>query len=381
MAYRWLTELADVARSTGYPVVEIDGWKTRGRTSTFGRPVFMEEPTGILLHHTAGPRYVTGGPNYPSLRIVRDGRTDLPGPLAQLGLGFDGTIYVIAAGIAYHAGPTKDYTYRNERCIGIEAENPGDGSPWPERQYAAYVALVAALVRAYPGTVGHVQGHKEQTAGKIDPTFDMPRFRADLGVALGAPPAPVVPADQDLGKWMTVEQVKAVQAWLGVTVDGIAGPDTIKALQTRLGTPADGVISGPASQVVEALQKFVGAPVDGILGPDTAAKLTAYITAHVAPVAPPPPKPTPKPVSRDEPRPKPIPTVVLRKGDVSKDVTKLQTSINAWTKAHEWRLRLDVDGRFGDLTEYAVRALQRGAGIAVDGIVGRDTWTALRVYL
>ena len=29
-----LDNLADVARRTGYPVVEIDGWRTRGRRAT-----------------------------------------------------------------------------------------------------------------------------------------------------------------------------------------------------------------------------------------------------------------------------------------------------------------------------------------------------------
>ena len=37
----------------------------------------------------------------------------------------------------------------------------------------------------------------------------------------------------------------------------------------------------------------------------------------------------------------------------------------------------DVDGSFGGNTDKAVRAFQKGNGLAVDGIVGTDTWTAL----
>ena len=38
-----------------------------------------------------------------------------------------------------------------------------------------------------------------------------------------------------------------------------------------------------------------------------------------------------------------------------------------------------IDGMFGDQTLYAVRAFQKDEGLAVDGIVGLQTWTALGV--
>lgn len=40
-------------------------------------------------------------------------------------------------------------------------------------------------------------------------------------------------------------------------------------------------------------------------------------------------------------------------------------------------LGLDVDGVFGPVTDDAVRRVQKRAGIAVDGIVGRETWAEL----
>lgn len=36
-----------------------------------------------------------------------------------------------------------------------------------------------------------------------------------------------------------------------------------------------------------------------------------------------------------------------------------------------------IDGDFGDLTQTAVREVQSDNGIAVDGVIGHDTWTAL----
>ena len=117
-----------------------------------------------------------------SLRIVRDGRSDLPGPLSQLGLGRDGTVYVIAAGVAYHAGATFYPRQDNWRAIGIEAEHPGVGT-WTPAQYDAYVRLVDALRKHYGVPLSNVQGHKEiakPLGRKVDPTFDCARFRADV---------------------------------------------------------------------------------------------------------------------------------------------------------------------------------------------------------
>jgi hypothetical protein len=189
-----LTQLADVARRTGYPVIEVKGWKNRGR------PGGMLGVRTVTCHHTAN-----GGArgNYPSLRVVRDGRSGLPGPLAQYGLGVDGTIYVIAAGRCNHAGVSLKTDYINSYAIGIEAEAvgvPGAESDWPPKQMDSYRRLCKALVEEF-GDVGYddVRGHKETCSPKgrkSDPSFNMVTFRADVkaltSVKKPSPKPPVI---------------------------------------------------------------------------------------------------------------------------------------------------------------------------------------------
>lgn len=166
-----LTNLADVLRAAGLKVEEVAGWKTRGH----GQMTAVET---IVCHHTAGP----AKGNYPSLGTVRDGRTGLAGPLAQLGLGRDGTVYVIAAGVCYHAGAVFEKYEDNWHAIGIEAEATGT-DPWPSVQYAAYAKLCAVLRKQYGIPNGRVLGHKEVAkpkGRKPDPNFDMDAFRATV---------------------------------------------------------------------------------------------------------------------------------------------------------------------------------------------------------
>lgn len=62
----------------------------------------------------------------------------------------------------------------------------------------------------------------------------------------------------------------------------------------------------------------------------------------------------------------------LRRGSTGTTVRTLQTKLNAntyWCGS--------VDGIFGNLTEQAVYALQKAAGITRDGIVGPVTWSKL----
>jgi peptidoglycan hydrolase-like protein with peptidoglycan-binding domain len=66
---------------------------------------------------------------------------------------------------------------------------------------------------------------------------------------------------------------------------------------------------------------------------------------------------------------------VLRKGEHTGEppVERLQYMLNFVSGTDD----LDVDGIFGPKTDSAVRAFQSNENLAVDGIVGKNTWTAL----
>lgn len=187
--------LADAARLTGYPVVELSGWLSRGHGG-------MTSVEGVVCHHTAGPR--TG--EYPSLRVVRDGRAGLAGPLAHFGLGRSGTVYVNAAGTAWHAGTSEwaGISNLNGRFLGIEAEDDGDGV-WTAAQLDCYPRLAAALCHYMRRAASRVCSHREcatePRGRKPDPTgIDMVAFRRTTAgyltdplrlIPRGGPAAPV----------------------------------------------------------------------------------------------------------------------------------------------------------------------------------------------
>lgn len=170
--------LADAARRTGYPVVEVAGWQTRGES------VF--HPQGVMWHHTGG----SSAGDMPSLGALINGRPDLPGPLSQYGLGRSGTIYVVAAGESNHTG---EGVWRgmsgNDYFIGIEAQHTGSSSePWPAAQLDAYRKLTCEILRELDRTEIYMCGHKEYAlpvGRKIDPiSLDMDAERANVAALL-----------------------------------------------------------------------------------------------------------------------------------------------------------------------------------------------------
>ena len=162
--------LPKILRDAGLKVVEHDGWQTRGRPASTG----AFTPVGVLCHHTATAR---SSSDAAVVSLLIRGRSDLPGPLCHLGLSRDGTVHVIAAGRANHAGKAKSSGTvaggdGNRLYIGIEAFNDGVGEKWPAVQYDAYVKLAATLCQQVThNSVQTVRGHKETSVtGKIDPT-------------------------------------------------------------------------------------------------------------------------------------------------------------------------------------------------------------------
>jgi hypothetical protein len=168
-----------VAKRTGYPVVE--AWSGHNKGT-------MGNPLGPMLHHTGTPSTAPG--DYPTLRIVRDGRAGLENSLCAFGLGRSGTIYLINNNISWHAGvgSWKGVSDGNGRFLGIEAEGPY--TTWPAKEMDAYHKLVASILMECGTGTEWAPAHKEfalPRGRKPDPNFDMVAFRANVQRILNNP--------------------------------------------------------------------------------------------------------------------------------------------------------------------------------------------------
>lgn len=373
MSYALATRLLRAVKKAGVKYNEAAGWQSHGRGT-------MGTIQTVVPHHTAGP----ARGNSPSLNVVRNGRGNLHGPLSQLFLARDGTVTLVGAGIANHAGRVKYNSYSNSHSIGIEAEATGTSS-WPDVQMDAYAKLCKALCDEFNLSYSRVLGHKEvcsPSGRKIDPNFNMDQFRSKVGGSKGgvststgggggggsyeSPKAKHEVGSRTMGLYDSGSDVywlqrrlyklgykvtpksngdfdrmfgpelktatSKLQADAKITVDGLAGDDTIaaakaaeekrelpkiksgggakpskpkgkltvdgkwgrgttKELQRILGTPVDGEVSfqpvafkgdnpgllsgwewtsNPrSSNVIEALQGKLGVSKDGRIGPNT----------------------------------------------------------------------------------------------------------------
>lgn len=252
-----LTWLPEVLESAGLKVAEQPGWRTRGVRE-------MEVVKGVICHHTATPR----DGNMPTLRVITDGRSDLRGPLSQLALGRDGTYYVVAAGLAQHAGKGDWRGIRtgNSNFIGIEAENRGTADDlWPDVQMDAYRRGVAAILAHIGAGAEMCCGHKEFAlphGRKNDPSFDMDAFRAGVAAAMSgaAAPRPLIPHADASGR----ETLRR----------GMRG-GAVGSLQEKLSASADGAFGARTEAVVREFQRAHRLVPDGIVGPKTWEALAA----------------------------------------------------------------------------------------------------------
>ena len=204
-------------------MVEISGWTTRGRSATFA-------PRCTIEHHTAASVDITN--------MLVNGRPDLNGPLCNFELRKDGTVGLLAAGRANHAGVASVSSIRNLR-------DRGDGAD-PDREHRRQGVpqlrrLRQARRRDLPAPwVGHgpVKAHKEITPRKIDPVFNMAVFRDDVAAAMQGQPS----EEDD----MTPEQAKQLEAiYQALIVPGTINPeqtlnkqfDRMREIQTGMVVP------------------------------------------------------------------------------------------------------------------------------------------------
>lgn len=250
--------LPSVLLDAGLKVSECPGWEDRGHGDV-GRTF------GIICHHTATPGK---SGNMPTLQTLITGRPDLTGPLAQLGLGRDGTFYIVAAGKCNHAGAGvwNGVVNGNTNFIGIEAENTGgaDDFPWPPIQLDAYHRGVAAILNHIGQGPEWCAGHKEYAlpkGRKTDPDFDMVAFRTAVASILNgtAPPVTTIPAAEP------TQQGKVSRPTLRRGIDNDAS--LVQLLQQKLHLDQDGNFGPKTEAAVRVFQSNNNLVPDGIVGP------------------------------------------------------------------------------------------------------------------
>jgi len=264
MGARWLTDLADVCRLTGYPVIEVDGWQTRGRSSggyDSGRP------SHLMAHHTASGPSSDGWSDVNYCCYGADAK-----PLANLYISRVPEIYVMAAGATNTNGSgidpcgVADDDTMNTHAIGIEAANNGVGEPWPAAQQDCYVQLCSELCIGYGIGLNQIHAHFEYAPSrKIDPAgesryakgadkWTMPAFVADVAAGGHVPippepepepePTPPPEGDPDMPFVIRNRQTGEVALVYGDgKLTGLAGGD-LSHYETRFGDalPTDPVV-------------------------------------------------------------------------------------------------------------------------------------------
>jgi peptidoglycan hydrolase-like protein with peptidoglycan-binding domain len=272
--------LADVLRAEGLDVVEYPGWRDRGHGD-------FKDIRGVMVHHT--------GSDTASAASIAEGRPDLEGPLSQLHIARDGTVTVVAVGVAWHAGvgmyPWLPTNMANWHMIGIECANSGTSPTaphrmnWPDAQYFALVGCCAAINRRLGQTSARTIGHKEyagRAQGKWDPgAIDMGVLRSDIQARIShtADSAPTPQPPVPVGEYADILLFRGSEG------------SAVAALQRRLNEEdttdpeldVDGIFGPLTEAAVLAFQRRTpGLQVDGVVGPQTAAALQLKIAALTA---------------------------------------------------------------------------------------------------
>ena len=357
MAYALATRLERAVKNAGVKYKKVSGWASRGHGT-------MGSIQSVICHHTAGPK----SGNSPSLNVVAYGRPGLSGPLAQLFLARDGTVYLVAAGVSYHAGRVSSSRYANSHAIGIEAEATGLDS-WPAHQINEYAKLCKALIKEFGLSTSRVRGHKEVAVPrgrKPDPNFSMSDFRKKVGGAKGGVSSgggtsggssrtyKTVAYGKTLGKYDKGDPVKDWQ-------------DFLKGQGYDLGKGGvDGYFGDSTVSATKKYQKKVGVKVDGMAGKDTWAKAKKDGLKWKR-----------KKSSKSAPYP-------LPKGHFYYTEDRRSTVHSGyWAKDRpairkiQKKVGTGVDGGYGVKTKAAVMRWQKKHGLKADGAVGPSTWAKM----
>jgi hypothetical protein len=191
------TEWMNRVRAAGITVHEAPGWQTRGNGQTSAYE-------GWLNHHTA-----TGFANS-NLGILINGRPDLSGPLCNSCGWEDGSVGLISANPANHAGASGGWDTAplpvtgtfNKRVWGHEIIYPGTEPMTPEQYHTALVVSKIGVDIWGSGDVNRIKFHEGTSiTGKWDPgfapgqTYSISQFRANVRGLSNPAPVPAKGSD------------------------------------------------------------------------------------------------------------------------------------------------------------------------------------------
>ncbi len=181
------------------------GWSTHNHNDQQS-PLDLEF---LVVHHTGDD-----APDDADLRVLWNGRPDLPGPLCTGGIRDDGTLELISWGTSYHAGsgaanvlnavragyvgsppsPGPDMINGNRISLGWETMYSGRSAPRAEA-LATLIKVNAAICWKLGWPASRVIGHREWTRRKIDPgNLSMNQLRTTIrALIVAGPPAPIAP--------------------------------------------------------------------------------------------------------------------------------------------------------------------------------------------
>lgn len=252
-------------RSWGVVVHEWVGWQNRGNGSTSGY-------LGGVVHHTASG-YGKALPGTGIGNLLVYGRSDLRGPLCNFAGNDDGSVTVIAAGPANHAGasggsltnPLPWTSNFNRLVFGLEIVYPGD-KPMTAAQWTTAVKWGAAVALTLGKSEHYIKSHYETSiTGKWDPgyapgkTINMNDFRAQVRGQMhgGGNDLDMATVNElfDLVRKYTADQFS------GYTVP--RSPDRARTFAAAL-PPKNGIVTGNEGQVFVSLVAGEDVEIAGI---------------------------------------------------------------------------------------------------------------------
>ena len=288
-------EITAALKRFGVVYHETPGWRIRKNGSGWG------DVAGFMWHHTGDD-----APDNVDMRIVTHGHAGLPGPLCQFGLRDDGTVDLIAAGAANHAGGGDPHvlTAVRQQSYGSRPQVPryahgqagsvsGNGAFYGVETYYVGVPdpraartmprLAAAIIDALDRVDNSSRkwdakraiGHKEWQRGKIDPMgVDCAAMRGLVQKLLTPVKAPAVaPVLKPPAKPVVVPPKAVVKPPVKPAVKPAVKPPVKPAVRPVLKRTLTVGMSGGD---VRAVQGKLGIKADGAFGPGTRAAVLAF---------------------------------------------------------------------------------------------------------